>query len=169
MWAVTLTYKTDLDEHGLFALACLLEEKADASLANLPGCGVTVTVFETGPDPIKAARMASERISALVPAQLYGVEVLPDDVYIARADAPTLPPVVSSAEAADILSVSRQRVHQLRMHPRFPKPLFELRTGPIWAQEAIERFAEVWDRRPGRRSGVDWPQARVAPRGPGGS
>jgi hypothetical protein len=64
---------------------------------------------------------------------------------------PSYPELVSSAEAADVLGVSRQRVHQLyRERPDFPTPLYELRTGPLWVRGGIEAFADRWTRKPGR-------------------
>ena len=65
---------------------------------------------------------------------------------------PVSPELLSAADVADVLDVSRQRVHQLATsHPRFPEPYVRLATGPIWTLPVIEHFRDTWDRRPGRR------------------
>lgn len=74
--------------------------------------------------------------------------------YERRADEPTLPVLVGSSEVAEILGVSRQRVHQLRTHPGFPSPLVEVAMGPLWDERAVEAFARDWARKPGRPSAV---------------
>lgn len=59
---------------------------------------------------------------------------------------------LGSSEVGELLGVSRQRVHQLhREHPDFPPPLVLVSMGPLWDEAAVEKFAQVWDRRPGRR------------------
>jgi predicted DNA-binding transcriptional regulator AlpA len=60
------------------------------------------------------------------------------------------PDIVGMSEAASLLGISRQRVHELRKAGRFPEPMVELAAGPIWLRPAIEAFNERWDRRPGR-------------------
>lgn len=50
---------------------------------------------------------------------------------------------------ARVLGVSRQRVYELmRTHEDFPEP-FPGTKGNVWVQDAIEKWAEGWDRRPG--------------------
>lgn len=62
-----------------------------------------------------------------------------------------LPDLVSGAEAALMLGVTRQRVHQLAtMHPRFPRPVYELGVGKLWLRAGIVAFAASWERKPGR-------------------
>lgn len=81
------------------------------------------------------------------------VRVVEWERFERELDRPTMPDLVSSVEAAELLGVSRQRVHQLASeHPDFPEPLATLRTGPLWVRAGIESFAERWDRRPGRRA-----------------
>jgi hypothetical protein len=73
------------------------------------------------------------------------------DVLDAENAHPTLPELVSVPEAAEILGVSPQRVHELAVgHRGFPEPVYELRTGRLWLRAAIEAFAQRWERRPGR-------------------
>ena len=45
-------------------------------------------------------------------------------------------------EAAEMLNVSRQRVHQLtREHEDFPTPVAELKAGKIWRRRDIAAWA----------------------------
>jgi predicted DNA-binding transcriptional regulator AlpA len=77
--------------------------------------------------------------------------VLEREEYDRRADEPTLPEVVSAPEVAELLGVTRQRVHQLlASKPTFPEPLFRLGSGPVWSVDAIRSFDSKWDRRSGR-------------------
>ena len=57
---------------------------------------------------------------------------------------------VGTAEVAEFLGVSKQRVSELRSAGRMPAPIAELRSGPVWAVSSLQRFVEGWDRRPGR-------------------
>jgi hypothetical protein len=64
---------------------------------------------------------------------------------------PTLPELVSLPEAAEILGVSPQRVRELSANnAAFPAPMYELRTGRLWLKDAIDVFAQRWERKPGR-------------------
>ena len=146
MWAVSLTYHRLSDENTLISFG----EALDATVAAVPGRGFTVTLHEPGDDPITAATKAARRSRRVVHDDPTGIEVLTEAEYERQALAPSAPDIVSAAEAADILGISRQRLHQLRRHPRFPAPLYQLRTGPLWTRDAIEWFAGVWDRKPGR-------------------
>ena len=146
MWAVTLSFRVNLDEKSLSALAHQLQKEANASLADLPG-HIEVTACEPGPDELRAASSVKKRVADLVPGDVCAVKIALQD-----EDAPngefTLPQVVSSPDAAAILGISRQRLHQIRGNPDFPPPLFQLPTGPIWGRDAIERYGAT---RQGRR------------------
>ncbi|MDP1794290.1 MAG: hypothetical protein Q8K63_09160 [Acidimicrobiales bacterium] len=51
--------------------------------------------------------------------------------------------LVGVGEVAEILGVSRQRVHQLKAaHADFPEPLGRLRAGYIWRKQDIVRWAK---------------------------
>lgn len=64
---------------------------------------------------------------------------------------PQLPELVTGPEAAEILGVSVQRVHQLAAeHPDFPPAAYRLRSASLWLRQAIAAFGERWDRKPGR-------------------
>lgn len=107
------------------------------------------------------ARDACERGAALIsdlaakaglPAwPLARVEGVRGDVLDEDLARPNIPSLVSGPEAGEILGVSKQRVHQLAAtRADFPKPLYELAAGKLWDRAAVERFAEEWERRPGR-------------------
>lgn len=50
------------------------------------------------------------------------------------------------AEIAELLGVTRQRVHQLAKTPGFPKPLAELSAGAIWDRAEVENWARATGR-----------------------
>jgi hypothetical protein len=84
------------------------------------------------------------------PARIVGVEALSMedlDRSIAESKAPDL---VGVSELADLLKVSKQRISKISSAAEFPKPIAKLAAGPIWRKIAIARFAEAWERRPGR-------------------
>jgi len=149
MWAVTMTFDIEpLDPDTAEQLEDTLSDH-DATIANLPGDGVTVTMYDSG-DPIKAAATARDAASSLLGTEPVALTVEDEERHINHASRPTLPRMMSAPEVAELLGVSRQRVHQLRATPTFPAPLYELRTGPIWDAAAIEHFATTWERKPGR-------------------
>jgi hypothetical protein len=56
--------------------------------------------------------------------------------------------LVTAAEVAVMLGVTRSRVHQLaKDHPEFPDPRYELDTGRVWSKQAIKEFDAGWERR----------------------
>jgi hypothetical protein len=95
------------------------------------------------------------------PARVTGVEALSMedlDRSIAESNAPDL---VGVSELAGLLKVSKQRISRLSSAPEFPKPIATLAAGPIWRKIAIARFAEAWERRPGRpRKAAHGPHGR---------
>jgi hypothetical protein len=78
------------------------------------------------------------------------VEAIRQDVLAEQLAHPLLPELVSAPEAADILGVSTQRVHQIAAeNTDFPEPAYELRAGKLWLRAAVQAFAER-KRLPGR-------------------
>lgn len=68
---------------------------------------------------------------------------------------PDTPELLSTPDVAEVLGVSRQRVHQLHTERGdFPAPYARLGSGPIWARPAIEAFDRAWTRKPGRPARV---------------
>lgn len=151
-WTVQIELATDVDAARLDELEDALADH-DAIVSRVPGVGLLVVAHHDADSMIMAAGVVEQAVLDAVgdAAPVLSLSVTPDDVHEARAGISTLPRLVSAPEVAEILGVSRQRVHQLRSSTEFPRALYELRTGPIWDVVAIEHFARTWDRRPGRR------------------
>jgi predicted DNA-binding transcriptional regulator AlpA len=120
----------------------------------------TARVLVEAPDPVTAATAATEAVCGAAVAvglpdwPLSRVEAVDEDVLAIELEEPSLPELLGATEAAALLGVSRQRLHQLRADGRFPSPLLELASGPIWMRAAVEAFLESWDRRSGRKPAV---------------
>ena len=150
-WVVTASYVIDpsmdtMDEWS---------EQFDASVSRVPGRGVVdVTVYAPGDlHPIDVLAKFVEPISDVIHADPAGLEIVREPEWQRRAEAPTIPELMSAAEIAEELGISRQRVHQLRSTDAFPAPLADLRGGAVWDAVAVRKFAETWTRKPGRPSG----------------
>ncbi len=123
------------------------------AVANIPDAGqATVTLHVEDDSPVDAGATALAQImTALELGRLLAFEVVAEIEYERRASLPTMPELVGASEAAEILGVSRQRVHQLyRENAMFPAPLVQVAMGPLWDRKAIEAFRRRWERRPGR-------------------
>jgi hypothetical protein len=156
-WTAEVTIETPdpLDEPALVALG-VAAEKRDASVANrAEGPGYTVIVDVEADGPLAAAedaiRFARDQLSAHLAGRVVDLRVTTPEQFGAEALRPDFPPLASAADAAEILGVSRQRVHQLAAsNTRFPTPVARVATGPLWAVPAIEHFNRIWERKPGR-------------------
>lgn len=160
-WIVRVTVATPalLEEQHLVTLDEAAEQW-DATIANrADGPGFTLTIGLDETDPIAAARTAAQFIRTRLgetSERVIDLRVCTPDQFETEALRPDFPPLASAADAAEILGVSRQRVHQLAAsNTRFPAPVARVGTGPLWTVPAIEHFARIWERRPGR------PAARV--------
>ena len=116
-----------------------------------------VTIGLEEPDPVRAAAIAAalvETLAAKAGMPLWPtvrIEAVREDVLEEQNARPTLPDLVSTPEAAEILGVSAQRLRELAGGSRqFPKPVYELKAGKLWLRDAIEAFGQRWDRKPGR-------------------
>lgn len=86
-----------------------------------------------------------------IATSLRGLRVMTEEAYEAEAMRPDTPELLAATDVAELLGVSRQRVHQLHSdHPDFPAPYQQLGSGSIWVRPAIEHFAATWQRKPGR-------------------
>lgn len=120
--------------------------------------GVAVSVAVDADDWQAAQAQTLDAVTAAVTAsgiqatETIEMRVLRWVEFEAETMAPNYPDLVGAVEAAELLEVSRQRVHQLlRQHPDFPAPLYQLRgTGPLWTRAGIQAFARRWERKPGR-------------------
>lgn len=149
-WVIILTFDADpvIDEMDFWENELA---ELDASVARIPGRGVEVTVYASGDIPMfEAAEKMASAVGHVVHAPLIGVEIVTEAEWMRRADAPTMPELMSAAEIAVELGISRQRVHQLRDTTAFPAPLADLRGGAVWDAATVRRFNETWQRRPGR-------------------
>jgi predicted DNA-binding transcriptional regulator AlpA len=155
-WAVTLTFPGNPPESALTELEDNLGQ--DYFAAAVPARNqFSVTGTIVCPEWRKASDVVSHAVAGVIGNGLepISVEAMDLDEYDRRANAPTLPDMVSAPEAATILGVTRQRVHQLvSENPRFPEPLFRLGSGPVWDATAIRAFDAKWERKPGRPAKV---------------
>ncbi len=152
IWVVTLRYDlTDIDGTTLGAWEDALAE-VDASAGRIPDIAATLTVYVEADGAVEAVGVAASVAEPVTRRSPMAVEAVDEQTHLDQADQPNLPQLVSAAEVADHLGISRQRVHQLQSTAGFPEPLYRLRTGPVWDARAIEAFATRWDRRPGRRA-----------------
>jgi hypothetical protein len=158
---VTVATPAPLKGQDLVTLDEMAEQR-DATVANrADGPGFTITIGLNDSDTIAAARTAAQFIHTVlgkaVTGQVVDLRVCTPEQFETEALRPDFPPLASAADAAEILGVSRQRVHQLAAsNTRFPAPVARVGTGPLWTVPAIEHFARIWERRPGR------PAARVS-------
>jgi DNA-binding XRE family transcriptional regulator len=159
-WMVELDYASNLgvlSEREVDTLTAIDHELAEAAVGQHPGRGLSVSIEVEAPSAAAAEQIAEERVvAALTTHELDAGQVIASTVqtlaaFEAEQVEPNYPELVSAAEAAETLGVTRQRVHQLhREHPQFPAPLHELRTGPLWVRAGMEAFAARWVRKPGR-------------------
>jgi len=149
-WVITFTFDVDPSVETMDFWETELDG-LDGSVARIPGRGVDVTVYASGDLAMfeAAEKMASE-ITHVVHVEPIGAEIVGEVEWQRRAEAPTMPELMSAAEIADELGVSRQRVHQLRDTRAFPAPLADLRGGAVWDANAIRKFNQEWERKPGR-------------------
>lgn len=155
-WVITFTFDVDPSIETMDEWESRLES-FDASVAQIPGRGVDVTVYAPGDLTMFDAinKTINEVAHVVQSGPPVGLEVVTELEHARRAEAPTMPELMSAAEIADELGVRRQRVHQLRQNPAFPAPLAELRGGAVWDAAAVRKFKEEWERRAGRpRSGL---------------
>lgn len=158
-WAVRITMATDapLTENALVSLADRAEQwNGFVAARGLDGPGFTVSAEPDGDDPLDAARSVRDAAFNLIACSGINaavVEVIVETPELAELHAfqPDTPELLSSTDVAEILGVSRQRVHQLVAdHSEFPTPYARLGSGPIWTRPVVERFAATWARTPGR-------------------
>lgn len=85
-----------------------------------------------------------------VDGAIAGASICAGDVFESEALLPDTPELLAATDVAELLGVSRQRVHQLSERAEFPAPYARLGSGPIWTRPAIEAFDRAWTRKPGR-------------------
>lgn len=145
----------NLTDDDLAALADALEANAGAVSGRGPDLGVTLSIV--APDTVSAVKEATTVAGKVVKSagidvrRWRGIEALETAEAERRLAEPTIPPLVGAVEAAEILEVARQRVHQLAAeNSSFPKPVVQTASGSLWTRASIEAFARSWTRKPGR-------------------
>jgi hypothetical protein len=79
------------------------------------------------------------------------VRVLTDEAFVFEVEHPAAADLMGTAEVAQALSISRQRVGELSStRPDFPRPVVKLAAGPVWSKASVEAFDRRWLRKPGR-------------------
>lgn len=58
--------------------------------------------------------------------------------------------LVTAADVARMLGVSRERVRELAKRDDFPAPAGRVARSLVWRRPEIEAWIQEWDRRPGR-------------------
>lgn len=111
------------------------------------------TVYVSNEPPIQEDWQALEAGRRLVVIALEGVGLadwIADPVEAVPEGRPSLPMFLGHQEVSHALGVSRQRLLEMRRSPRFPKPVAELASGPVWMRPVITAFLSRWERKPGR-------------------
>jgi hypothetical protein len=158
---------TLIDDAAADRLMNLLAEHDGIVSSGAGQWGATIGLEE--PDPVRAAAVAAALVGSLA-AQAglpnwptVRVEAVREDVLERENARPTLPDLVSTPEAAEILGVTAQRLRELAAGNRdFPEAVYELKAGKLWLRDAIAAFAERWDRKPGRPDHAAVIRQRVA-------
>lgn len=161
---VTLGTKHPVSDCALDAMADAADEQ-DITVAvrgGGPGLVFTAEVDAEGVGQVPGWAFAiAERETGGEATWLVDLRVCTPEVYAADVLRPDTPRLLAATDVAELLAVSRQRVHQLHSeHPQFPAPYTRLGSGPIWTLPAIERFARVWTRKPGRPAATAVPTQR---------
>jgi predicted DNA-binding transcriptional regulator AlpA len=52
--------------------------------------------------------------------------------------------ILGTAEVAEVLGVSKQRIHSLRKMADFPEPFLKLASTPLWDRGEIMKFLSHW-------------------------
>ncbi|MDQ0376588.1 hypothetical protein [Amycolatopsis thermophila] len=158
-WTVEVLVRVQgkqLDNDDLIALADLADEQHEWTLARWElGNGFWIIGDADAVTTAEAADKLYQAVAAWIDplplnASVASVRAVDPDVFEMETEQSTVPELVSSVEAAEILGVTRQRVNQLADRPDFPAPLYRLKTGPLWTRMSVEAFGKRWVRKPGR-------------------
>lgn len=158
VWAVTVDMETyeALDERTLVDMGEHAEDlDGSVSSRGLDGPGFTLRVEVDAPGMTEAVGYgleAAAKLAAQAGIHAVPVSALAETPELADLHAmqPDTPELLAATDVAEVLGVSRQRVHQLTARPDFPAAYVRLGSGPVWTRPAIEHFDRIWDRKPGR-------------------
>lgn len=111
--------------------------------AELPNIGTEDMSVVLADEAVRVFLTAAER-AGLPSLPIVRAEFMTYEEQEADLRRPVIPELVGVSEIADILSVSRQRAHQLTKRQDFPEPIARLSSGPIWTRPSLTRFVEEW-------------------------
>lgn len=120
--------------------------------------GIALITYGPTDQPAETLRILwAEAAVWLAGQQRFGAvvvgRVMTDELYETETLQSDTPELLAATDVAEVLGVSRQRVHQLHSeHADFPAPYARLGSGPIWTRPVIEAFGRRWTRKPGRPS-----------------
>lgn len=98
---------------------------------------------------LKAVTEAARDIG--VDREVRGVELLTQEEFNRRLDAPQIPELAGLSEVASLIGVSRQRAGQLAAeHEDFPPAVARLKSGPVFVADQVRGFLSRWKRSSGR-------------------
>jgi predicted DNA-binding transcriptional regulator AlpA len=52
--------------------------------------------------------------------------------------------ILGTSEVAEVLGVSKQRIHSLRQMNEFPEPVVQLASTPLWDRKDVVSFLAIW-------------------------
>jgi hypothetical protein len=52
--------------------------------------------------------------------------------------------ILGTSEVAEVLGVSKQRIHSLRQMKEFPEPVVQLASTPLWDRKDVVSFLAIW-------------------------
>lgn len=122
--------------------------------------GIALVTYGPSEQPGETLRLLWAEATSWLEAQgrtgyVAAGQVMTEALAEEQALRPDTPELLSTPDVAELLGVSRQRVHQLHTERSdFPAPYARLGSGPIWARPAIEAFDRSWTRKPGRPARV---------------
>ena len=152
----SIEFDLDLGHPGTAEEATVIEVSNESIAVSGAPSGLVASAWVEATNWDDAAEQGLKIALALEPYKIAGVRIRTEQRVDQELAQPTIPTLLGASEVAELLGVSRQRVHQLhRGNAAFPAPLVEVAMGPLWDEQAIDKFADNWDRKPGRPASQD--------------
>lgn len=172
-WTITVTVATPhpLDEDFLVELGEQVEHLGDGdgsvSARGTDGPGFVLRYTTKAWSILQAidstVELAEKLAAPVQRSAIVGASGETAELAERHAFAPDTPELLAATDVAELLGVTRQRVHQLHSERAdFPAPFVRLGSGPVWTRPAIEAFAKAWTRKPGRPALVHLVGAEVS-------